>query len=220
MAKITPYGDDALLVSFNQPQALETSQRIHTLMDNLRGLNVFSDIVPGYDSLLAQYDPRVLPSAKAADIINVALTTPGPSSQNPSPIIDVPICYESEYGPDMDAACGRLKLTRDEIITLHSAPIYTVCMLGFIPGFTFLSAADKRLHMPRHDSPRARVPAGSVGIANWQTGIYGLASPGGWQILGRTPWALFTPQSDVIFRFKAADRIRFTPITAAEFKAL
>ena len=103
------------------------------------------------------------------------------------------------------------KLSIDEVIAQHSAQTYRVCMMGFIPGFTFLSPAPKALHHSRLATPRAKVAAGSVGIANWQTGIYGLESPGGWQIIGRTPLSIFDAKRGPAFLLNAGDRVRFIP---------
>jgi len=127
------------------------------------------------------------------------------------PIIDIPVHYGGEDGPDMARICEAAKLSVDEVISQHSAQTYRVCMMGFIPGFTFLSPAPKALHHPRLETPRVKVPAGSVGIANWQTGIYGLESPGGWQIIGRTPLSIFDANRDTPFLLNAGDRVRFIP---------
>jgi len=127
------------------------------------------------------------------------------------PVIDIPVHYGGKNGPDMETICDTAKLSVDEVITQHSAQTYRVCMMGFIPGFTFLSPAPKALHHPRLTTPRAKVPSGSIGIANWQTGIYGLESPGGWQIIGRTPLSIFDARRETPFLINAGDRVRFIP---------
>ena len=108
-------------------------------------------------------------------------------------------------------------LTEAAVIEKHSAQIYDVCMMGFIPGFAFLSEAPKALHHPRHTSPRLNVPAGSVGIAGWQTGVYGISSPGGWQIIGRTSLALFDKTREDPFLLSAGDQVRFVPVAEGGF---
>ena len=111
----------------------------------------------------------------------------------------------------MERICSASKLSVDDVIKKHSGETYRVCMMGFIPGFTFLSPAPKALHHPRLETPRAKVPAGSIGIANWQTGIYGLQSPGGWQIIGQTPLSIFNANRETPFLLNAGDRVRFIP---------
>ena len=126
-------------------------------------------------------------------------------------LIEIPVYYGGENGPDIETISAASKLTIDDVIAKHSQREYRVCMMGFIPGFTFLSPAPTELHHPRLATPRAKVPAGSIGIANWQTGIYGLESPGGWQIIGRTPLSIFDGKRDTPFLLNAGDRVRFMP---------
>jgi len=133
-------------------------------------------------------------------------------------IIEIPIAYGDEYGPDMEAIKSVSQLSQADVIKLHSQQLYDVCMMGFIPGFAFLSEAPAELHHARHATPRQNVPAGSVGIAGWQTGIYGLDSPGGWQIIGRTPLKLFDKSRNDPFLVKAGDQIQFVPIEAKFFE--
>lgn len=217
MTDIVPYGEEALLVRFGGAGEPAVIDQIHSVLTHLSQHNALIEIVPGYDSVMVHYDGLTISADSVRAIIYDVLAAPI------SPLIgthyDVPVCYEGDYAPDMARAGDLLGLSAKEIITRHSAPVYRVCMLGFIPGFTFLSSADPSLYMPRLDRPRARVAAGSVGIANWQTGIYGLTSPGGWNIIGRTPWPLFDARSKTPFTFKAGDTIRFTPIGAAQFSA-
>ena len=125
--------------------------------------------------------------------------------------IEIPVHYGGKNGPDLEGVAKYCGIASEEVITRHCGRDYLVCLMGFIPGFTFLSETDKALHIPRRLDPRLHIPAGSVGLAGWQTGIYGLNSPGGWQIIGRTSESLFDPARDNPFFLKAGDWIRFTP---------
>jgi inhibitor of KinA len=128
----------------------------------------------------------------------------------------IPVCYEGEYAPDMEGVAREKGLSRDEVIGLHSAVIYRIYMVGFLPGFPYMGRTDPRLEIGRKKQP-APVVAGGVGIAGIQTGIYSLASPGGWQIIGRTPMPLFNLLEDPPIRLQAGDRVQFYPVSKMEF---
>lgn len=213
--RILPYGDHALLVQYDADGfSQEVSEAVHTLAHLLRKSRktVWREIVPAYDSLVVTFDAASLSLDSAKRRIEDALIRGDKSqSKKKETIIDIPVYYGGENGPDLETICKSSGLSAEKVITLHSAKPYRVCMMGFIPGFTFLSEAPKKLHHPRQKTPRAKVPAGSVGIANWQTGIYGLESPGGWQIIGRTPLSIFDKSREAPFLLKAGDRIRFVP---------
>ena len=132
----------------------------------------------------------------------------------------VPVCYGDEYGADLGEVAAMVGLTPAEVIRRHVAEIYRVYMLGFLPGFAYLGLLSAELSVGRRRTPRLKVPAGSVGVAERQTGIYPMAAPGGWQLIGRTPLRPFTPAREEPFLFQAGDRVRFEPIDAARFKEL
>ena len=134
-------------------------------------------------------------------------------------LVTIPVCYGGDFGPDLPFVAQHAGLTEEEVIALHAGREYQIYMLGFLPGFPYLGGLDERLFTPRLGTPRTAIPAGAVGIGGEQTGIYPIASPGGWQLIGRTPLKLFDPASGTL-PYAAGDRIRFTPITAAEFVAL
>lgn len=204
------YGDDALLVEFHEDQSAALTGYVRSL----RARGLFSDVIPAYRSIAVQFDPSQSSERDVRAAIQAAMDNPVPIT--PGAIIEVPVHYG---GGDLKAAGTSLDLSRSALIQAHSAPVYDVAFLGFLPGFTFLSGLPGALSLPRHDTPRMRVLPGSVGIAGGQTGLYALPSPGGWQILGRTPWKLFSPDARQPFRFKAGDRLKFMPITRAEFDA-
>ena len=133
--------------------------------------------------------------------------------------MEIPVCYGGAFGPDLDELARFAGLTAEEVIALHSQPRYDVHAVGFTPGFPYLGGLSPKLHMPRRATPRVEVPAGSVGIGGAQTGIYPLRSPGGWQIIGRTPLNLFNVRVVPPARLQVGDRVRFKPISLEEFWA-
>lgn len=219
--EIVPYGEAAVLVRYEvSGYSAEIMAHIHALSDtlakDLTSSRIWIDIVPGYDSLLATFDPLKLDiktAIKAVTSVLPNVTVNGSTGKT----VEVPVVYGGAFGPDMDTIMKQAYLSEEDVIKLHSETTYTVCMLGFIPGFVFLSDAPEPLHHSRHKTPRLKVPSGSVGIAGWQTGIYGLESPGGWQIIGRTPLKTFNPFSPDPFPITAGDKVQFVPIAEANF---
>ena len=210
--RLSLYGDRAILVAWETEGFSETvNNAVHNVAAQLRQSGKYIEVVPGYDSLVCVFDlaERTPKATKChiEDILARSLTNEAASGR----LIEIPVQYGGENGPDIDTICAASKLSKDEVIALHSGQDYRVCMMGFIPGFTFLSPAPKKLHHPRLATPRAKVQAGSIGIANWQTGIYGLESPGGWQIIGRTPLSIFDANREPLFLLNAGDRVRFIP---------
>lgn len=219
--EIVPYGDSAFLVKFPvEIYSEKVTLHIHTLIKSLRTQSYWEELVPGYNSLLAYFCPAQFAPSKARKSLLKALKDTENKRKSPGELVEIPVCYGGEFGPDMDVIKASSGLRKTEITKLHSKPVYTVCMMGFVPGFTFLSEAPKELHHNRRKTPRQIVPAGSVGIAGWQTGIYSLESPGGWQIIGRTPLAIFDGSREVPFLLKAGDRVKFKSISPREFEKL
>jgi inhibitor of KinA len=133
-------------------------------------------------------------------------------------VVEVPVCYGGIFGPDLDVVAHHTGLPPEEVIARHAAPEYLVHMIGFAPGFPYLGGLDARLATPRRAEPRALVPAGTVGIAGLQTGIYSMPTPGGWQLIGRTPRRLFNPAWERPSLLQAGQRLRFVPISEAEYQ--
>ena len=132
----------------------------------------------------------------------------------------IPVCYEDPYAPDLTDVCTLTKLSREEVIAIHTGTDYPIYMLGFLPGFPYLGNMDPRIEAPRLDSPRTRIPAGSVGIGGKQTGIYPLDSPGGWRLIGQTPVKVYDPERSEPILYQAGDYIRFYPVTAQEYAVI
>jgi KipI family sensor histidine kinase inhibitor len=176
------------------------------------------EVVPTYRSLLLVYDPdRTDPGrlqGRLSDLEGRADRIPVPAPR----CVTIPVCYGGEFGPDIGHVAAAHGLAEERVATLHAGVRYTIYMVGFTPGFPFLGGLPEVLHTPRLETPRTAVPAGSVGIANAQTGIYPVTSPGGWRLVGRTPLRLFRPERDEPFLYRAGDQIRFEPISADEFR--
>jgi len=138
-------------------------------------------------------------------------------SAEPRPPIDVPLCYGGDYGPDLPEVAHLAHMAMEEVVAAHSAVTYRVFMLGFVPGFPYMGLVDPRIAVPRRAIPRIRVPRGSVGIAGRQTGIYPVETPGGWQLIGRTPIGLFDARRQPPSFFRPGDSVRFYPVDEMEF---
>ena len=178
------------------------------------------ETVPAFASLLITYDPLVTEYDTIADAVKKLADADGAdAAAGEGRLVTIPVCYGGDFGPDLPFVAQHAGLTEEEVIALHAGREYQIYMLGFLPGFPYLGGLDERLFTPRLGTPRTAIPAGAVGIGGEQTGIYPIASPGGWQLIGRTPLKLFDPASGTL-PYAAGDRIRFTPITAAEFAAL
>ena len=212
--RISAYGDHALQIQYKADGFSDSiSDSVHALAAQLRADMNWIDIMTGYDSLVVTFDSAALSFASAKRKVEDTLirNSPAKTLKTKGRLIDIPVHYGGEHGPDMATICNSSGLSEKAVIKKHSEQTYRVCMMGFLPGFAFLSEAPKALHHPRHACPRKTVPAGSIGIANWQTGIYGLESPGGWQIIGRTDLVMFDKTRDTPSLIEAGDRIRFLP---------
>jgi inhibitor of KinA len=220
LPRLDPYGDSALLAVLGDTLDLDTNLRVHALAEWLIGADLPGLIppIPAYASLLIPYDPLRLTAAEAAAAIQPLLAwavnlTPvdlQAASRHPSATMaEVPARYGGPDGPDLEEVAARHGRTPAEIIALHTGTVYRVYMLGFAPGFAYMGPLPPGLVTPRRPTPRPRVPAGSVGLAGAQTGIYPLATPGGWQILGRTDLVLWDPFRDPPALLRPGQEVRF-----------
>jgi KipI family sensor histidine kinase inhibitor len=200
----------------------DANARAHALAARLRADAPpwLRDVVPAWDSVGVCFDPALIDPDAALDAL-CRHRDAAPIATNAAPrTIQIPVRYGGEHGIDLDAAAAELGLTPAALVERHAAPLYTVAMIGFAPGFPYLDGLDAALALPRLATPRSRVPAGSVGIGGAQTGIYPRESPGGWRLLGRTPLALFDPAADPPSRLLPGDRVRFVAIDDVAFDAL
>ncbi|MFO8031535.1 MAG: 5-oxoprolinase subunit PxpB [Desulfohalobiaceae bacterium] len=181
------------------------------------------DVVPAYASFLAIYDPLQLGTDRLQQAVLSCCADKGPegSLQTEGKTVQIPVCYQGEHAPDIEGVARHNNLSVQEVIDIHCQPEYLIYMLGFAPGFPYLGGLDPKLHTPRLDTPRQLLPAGSVGIAGSQTGIYPLPSPGGWRIIGRTPLRLFAPeQNPPVPYYAPGDRLKLYPVGQEEFQRL
>ncbi|WP_099211594.1 5-oxoprolinase subunit PxpB [Thermococcus henrietii] len=214
-----PLGDSALLVSFGEVIDEETNDRVHALAGAIEKANFewLIEVVPAYSSLAVIYDPGLI------DFEGVKRAIQGlefSAEKFEGRLVEIPVLYGGEHGPDLEFVAEYNGLTPEEVIEIHSKPVYRVYFLGFLPGFAYLGGMDERIETPRLEKPRLKVPAGSVGIAGKQTGIYPLESPGGWRLIGRTPLRLFNPSKEPPTLLRPGDRVKFAPIGEEEFEEL
>lgn len=205
--------DDLLSLSVGSPPEAQA------LAAHLRESGAWLDVVAGIDSVVVRFDATALDANVAQHQIVEALGGGIPPLRESEDLLEIPVVYGGEYGPDLDELCCELGMSMDEFVALHTGGKYCVDMLGFTPGFAFVSGLDKRLNVPRREEPRRYVEAGSIGIADGRTGMYALASPGGWPLVGRTPFKLFDAHAPEPFPIRAGMRIRFTAISEDEFGA-
>lgn len=215
-------GDATWLVEFADRLDAQVNARAVWVADAVRraGVTGVRDVVPAYRSVAVYYDPLRTDGTQLRATLESAAAA---SRHAPVPAVqarDVPVCYGGPHGPDLEDLSRHTGLTADQIVAIHCAPIYRVFMIGFTPGFAYLGPVDPRIAVPRRATPRLRVPAGSVGIAGPQTGIYPSETPGGWVLVGRTPFRPFQPAGPEPFLLKAGDAVRFVPIDDAQYRRL
>jgi len=215
-------GDRGLLVELGEGIDPEVNRRVRALFMALEqdSPSWLVEAVPTYRSLLILYDPAQAHPDQIRRHMLELRRREAEIEIPPPEVVEIPVCYGGELGPDLEYVAECHGLSPEEVVSLHSRPDYQIYMLGFTPGFPFLGGLPEELHTPRRESPRSAVPAGSVGIANAQTGIYPVTSPGGWQIVGRTPLNIFDPRRENPFLLKAGDLLRFRPISRQEYDSL
>lgn len=219
---ITIAGDSALNLEFAKEISPETSTLIrlaatYLTEDPVEGV---VELVPTFCSLMVVYDPCVVGCQELAERLRAKLSVLSKAETAVKRIVEIPVCYGGEYGPDMENVVEHTGLSEEEVIRIHSQHDYLIDMLGFLPGFAYLGGLDERLHTPRLATPRTRIEAGSVGIGGAQTGVYPLPSPGGWQIIGRTPLRPYDPDRERPILYEAGDYLRFVPITPEEYETI
>jgi len=237
--EIIPLGDSALVVRVREQfedapdETLDEVLRVFRLLQRAEIPGVI-ELAPAYTSVAVFFDPvAILKSTSEATGVFDELATSIRSAMIPASrrrhrrtvirgprVTEIPVCYDPEFGFDLNRVAEHTKLSEREIIDLHSTREYRVACIGFVPGFTFLAGLPKKLATPRRDVPRKEIPPGSVGIGGAQTGIYPLRSPGGWNLIGRTPLKLFDPIKDPPTLLCPGDRVRFRAITREEFESL
>ena len=217
---ISPVGDRAISIDFGQVIDPTINRHIRQTIERIKELQLegIIELVPTYCALLVEYDAMLYSYSEICNIIEPTLEEGMANTINELvTVVEVPTVYGGEFGPDLSFVASHNHLSEDEVISIHSGTDYLVYMLGFIPGFTYLGGMDLRIATPRLSSPRTLIPAGSVGIAGEQTGTYPSDSPGGWQIIGRTPVTMYDMSKAQAALLKAGDYVRYVPIDESEF---
>jgi len=239
MVEIIPLGDSALIVrvrdQFNDAPE-ETLDEVLRTLHRLREAAIpgVVELASAYTSVAVFFDPiAVAKASRRPDEMFNWLTTQireiinggrgrrrARAARGDVRLVEIPVCYAPEFAADLDEVARHAELSTKEVVDLHSTAEYRVACIGFVPGFPFLAGLPEKLATPRRDSPRTEIPPGSVGIGGAQTGIYPLRSPGGWNLIGRTPLKLFDPEKEPPTLLRAGDRVRFRAITRDEFESL
>lgn len=217
---ISPVGDRAISIDFGQVIDPTINRHIRQTIERIKALQLegIIELVPTYCALLVEYDAMLYSYSEICNIIEPTLEEGMTNTTNELvTVVEVPTVYGGEFGPDLSFVASHNHLSEDEVISIHSGTDYLVYMLGFIPGFTYLGGMDPRIATPRLSSPRTLISAGSVGIAGEQTGTYPSDSPGGWQIIGRTPVTMYDMSKAQAALLKAGDYVRYVPIDESEF---
>jgi len=220
--KYIPSGDSTFIIKAGDVISEEVNLTVRKLLKRIEEENIpgVIDFIPSYNELMICYDPAKIGYRRLLDTLRTCAADPGAIHLPPPEVVHVPVLYGGEAGPDLHYVAKYNSLAEEDVIRIHSSVDCLVYMLGFTPGFCYLGGMDKRIATPRQQTPRLKIPAGSVGIAGEQTGIYPLESPGGWQLIGRTPLRLFNPESKPEFLFSAGDYIRFYPVDGYEYERI
>ena len=220
--RILTEGDSSLLIEFGKEISPDINRKITATVQLMKDQNIEGvvDVIPAFCSLLINYDPRVISYDEIRERMLALVKMDAKAGEQKKRVFEIPVCYGGEYGPDLANVAAHAGLTPQEVVNIHTAHDYLIDMLGFLPGFAYLGGLDERLHTPRLATPRTRIEPGSVGIGGAQTGIYPLASPGGWQIIGRTPLRPYDPDRTEPILYAAGEYLRFVPITADEYAAI
>ncbi|CAK8584867.1 5-oxoprolinase subunit PxpB [Priestia megaterium] len=235
-AVISPLGDSALVITFGDSIQYDIHKQIKTYKDSIE-LNPFPgfvECVPAFTNLTIFYNPLevvaavekkqkkefVSPFEVVSSIIQSKLENEQTEKELNHRTVSIPVCYGGEYGPDLEYVARLHNLTPEEVISIHSEGEYLAYMIGFAPGFPFLGGLSEKIATPRRPSPRTSIPAGSVGIAGMQTGVYPISTPGGWQLIGQTPIKLFLPEQNPPSLLQAGDIVKFEPISKEEYQEI
>lgn len=220
----SPLGDQALLITLGNSIDKATHQLVRAAVARIDAAHIdgIVDLVPAFASVAVHYRPDQFdadtpPYDQVAAALREVLSDITHAALPPARLVDIPVCYGGDLGPDLRDVAAKHEMTSDHVVKLHAGAEYLVYMVGFMPGFAYLGGLPEQIATPRRSSPRAAVPAGTVGIGGSQTGAYPLVSPGGWNLIGRTPCRIFDIARDEPTLLATGDRVRFRPITRAEF---
>lgn len=214
--------DRAVSVEFGNCIDEQINEKIRAFCMKLeeRPIPGITEIVPTYRSVMIHYEPEVLPYDKLTALVKQMLKDSHEMQVPKGLLVRVPVCYGGQFGPDLSYVAAHHGISEEEVIRIHTAPEYLIYMLGFTPGFAYMGGMDEAIATPRLKTPRQLIPAGSVGIAGSQTGIYPIDSPGGWQLIGQTPLKLYDPHREEPILFAAGQRVQFYPVDEKKFMSM
>ena len=213
-------GDSALVIEFGNEISVDINKKIRKMMDDIKKENIdgIVELVPTYCSLLINYDVLKIDYNTLVEKLKTFLNNDLETAEGEEvTLIEIPTLYNDEVGPDLSYVAEHNKISKEEVIKIHTGTDYLVYMLGFMPGFTYLGGMSEKIATPRLESPRLQIYPGSVGIAGKQTGMYPSMSPGGWRIIGRTPLKLYNPDSDTPVYISSGDYVRYVSISEEEY---
>ena len=220
--RILPAGDRALVADFGNVISEDVNRKVNALKKSLSAEKAAGvrEMIPTYRSLLVEYNPSIISMQELSRRIEAAAAEldGAAADMEKKRVLEIPCCYGGKYGEDLAGMAELTGLSEKEIIDIHAGTEYRVYMLGFLPGFVYLGGMDERIAAPRLKSPRVSIPAGSVGIGGSQTGVYPMASPGGWRLIGMTPVDFYDPNREKPVHCEAGDYIRFVPISPEEYE--
>ena len=216
-------GDSALVIEFGNEISVDINKKIRKMMDDIKKENIdgIVELVPTYCSLLINYDVLKIDYNTLVEKLKTFLNNDLETAEGEEvTLVEIPTLYNDEFGPDLSYVAEYNKLSKEEVIKIHTGTDYLVYMLGFMPGFTYLGGMSEKIATPRLESPRLQIYSGSVGIAGKQTGMYPSISPGGWRIIGRTPLKLYNPDSDTPVYISSGDYVRYVSISEEEYNEI
>ena len=216
-------GDSALVIEFGNEISVDINKKIRKMMDDIKKENIdgIIELVPTYCSLLINYDVLKIDYNTLVEKLKTFLNNDVETTEGEEvTLVEIPTLYNDEFGPDLSYVAEYNKLSKEEVIKIHTGTDYLVYMLGFMPGFTYLGGMSEKIATPRLESPRLQIYPGSVGIAGKQTGMYPSMSPGGWRIIGRTPLKLYNPDSDTPVYISSGDYVRYVSISEEEYNEI
>lgn len=217
----SPLGDQAIVIEVGQEISEEVQAKVRMVVQLLedRPPNWMVEAIPAFTTIALFYDPVIALYETVETELKNLLQHGEEAADFEGRTVEIPVCYGGEFGPDLEFVAKHNGLTPEEVVAIHSGGTYSVHMIGFAPGFPFIGGMSEKIAAPRRDSPRLRIPERTVGIAGKQTGVYPIETPGGWQLIGRTPLRLFRPEDEVPSLLRAGDKIIFKEITEDEYRA-
>ena len=220
MFKVSAFGDRGLRLQFGETISPKTNQRIRSFSALLEQEKIHGILewIPTYTALSIVYDPYEISYAELEQYVMDLKEKMTRIDLPKAEVVHIPTCYGGDKGPDLAQVADHNGLTEEEVVKIHSGTNYLIYMMGFTPGFPYLGGMSKKIATPRLTAPRAKIAPGSVGIAGEQTGIYSMETPGGWQIIGRTPLKLYDPDRDPPILLKAGNYIKFHPVSEEEYE--